>query len=105
MSFEEEWSQLKADALRKRDARMELASAGSGAPTTSVPGNADLGLADAPISSAARDDYLRLLMSDDHVPSYVVTAGNWTIQFCDTATGREAAHKLGGAVVDHETTE
>ena len=55
--------------------------------------------------STARDDYLRLLMSDDHVPYYVVTAGNWTIQFCDTATGREAADKLGGAVVDHKPSE
>ncbi|AKJ12270.1 hypothetical protein ABB07_20230 [Streptomyces incarnatus] len=56
-------------------------------------------------SSAARDDYLRLLMSDDHVPYYVVTAGNWTIQFCDAAAGREAADRLGGAVVDHKPSD
>ncbi|MFE0455448.1 hypothetical protein ACFW2D_30105 [Streptomyces sp. NPDC058914] len=52
-----------------------------------------------------RDDYIRLLLSDDHVPSYVVTAGNWTIQFCDAATGQEAARELGGVVVDHTTSK
>ncbi|MEU2280385.1 hypothetical protein ABZ614_00195 [Streptomyces sp. NPDC013178] len=53
----------------------------------------------------ARDDYIRLLLSDDHVPYHVVTAGNWTIQFCDTATGQEAARELGGVVVDHTMSE
>jgi hypothetical protein len=52
-------------------------------------------------SVTARDDYIRLLLSDDHVPHYLVTAGNWTIQFCDTATGQEAARRLGGVVVEH----
>lgn len=55
--------------------------------------------------STVRDDYIRLLLSDDHVPYYVVTAGNWTIQFCDTATGQEAARELGGVVVDHTTSK
>ncbi|MGW3977183.1 hypothetical protein [Streptomyces mirabilis] len=53
MSFEEEWSQLKADALRRSNTRTELASAGGGA--SAVPGaqGVDLGLADAPIRAKA----------------------------------------------------
>ncbi|WP_432128081.1 hypothetical protein [Streptomyces sp. bgisy082] len=48
-TFEEEWSQLKADALRRRATSMELASTGgSGGPAPGL-GNADLGLRDAPI--------------------------------------------------------
>ncbi|MFD9275722.1 hypothetical protein ACFWD7_00330 [Streptomyces mirabilis] len=56
-------------------------------------------------SSAARNDYIRLLLSDDHVPYYIATAGNWTIQLCDTATGQEAARDLGGVVVDHRANK
>ncbi|MFJ8544976.1 hypothetical protein ACIRFH_23660 [Streptomyces sp. NPDC093586] len=52
-------------------------------------------------SASARDDYIRLLLSDDHVSRHLVTAGNWTIRFCDSATGREAARGLGGVVVEH----
>ncbi|MER7487607.1 hypothetical protein ABTY20_17180 [Streptomyces sp. NPDC126497] len=52
-------------------------------------------------SAAARDDHLRLLLSDDYTPHHLVTAGNWTIQFCDTATGQKAARQLGGALVEH----
>ncbi|MCX4611467.1 hypothetical protein OHB25_26690 [Streptomyces mirabilis] len=56
-------------------------------------------------SSATRNDYIRLLLSDDHLPYYIATAGNWTIQFCDTATGQEAARELGGVVVDHKANK
>ncbi|GGW41692.1 hypothetical protein [Streptomyces xantholiticus] len=53
MSFADEWSQLKEDALRRRDAGMELASASGGpAPTPTLQGT-DLGLADAPLRSRA----------------------------------------------------
>ncbi|AKJ12268.1 hypothetical protein ABB07_20220 [Streptomyces incarnatus] len=58
MSFEEEWNQLKADALRRRNAGMELDSAGGGVPSTplsGLSGNADLGLTDAPIRAKATD--------------------------------------------------
>ncbi|AZK94788.1 MULTISPECIES: apurinic/apyrimidinic endonuclease family protein [Streptomyces] len=57
MSFEEEWAQLKQDALRRREAAagMQLASAGPG----SGPGPAagDLGLQDGPIRAKTSQLY------------------------------------------------
>lgn len=52
-------------------------------------------------SPAARDDYIRLRLSDDHAPYRFLTAGNWTIKFCDAGTRKEAAAVLGAAVIDH----
>ncbi|MEW1546060.1 hypothetical protein [Streptomyces tsukubensis] len=56
MSFEEEWSQLKEEALRRReaDAGMQLASAGPPGPG-SVAG--DLGLQDGPIRAKTSQLY------------------------------------------------
>ncbi|WP_194280700.1 hypothetical protein [Streptomyces fagopyri] len=56
-------------------------------------------------STAARNDYIRLLLSDGHVPYHIATAGNWTVQFCDAATGQQAAQELGGVVVDHKANK
>ncbi|WP_344630970.1 hypothetical protein [Streptomyces glaucosporus] len=53
-------------------------------------------------SAAARDDALRQLMSVPELPRFVVTAANWSVQFCDESVGRAAARDLGAAVVDHE---
>lgn len=53
-------------------------------------------------TTAARDDYLRLLLSEERVPRNIVTAGNWSIQFCDAETARTAAEKLSGGIVVHE---
>ncbi|MEU1281997.1 hypothetical protein [Streptomyces sp. NPDC005805] len=53
MSFEEEWSQLKADALRRQEARMRLAAAGDGPAPSPSPQHADLGLTDTPVRSKA----------------------------------------------------
>ncbi|MCG3040749.1 hypothetical protein ACLIYM_05460 [Streptomyces fenghuangensis] len=50
-------------------------------------------------TSAERDDALRLAISVPELPRFVVTAGNWSIQFCDRSLGREAADDLGGVVV------
>lgn len=55
-------------------------------------------------NAATRDDYIRLLLDDDHTPAVVVTAANWTIQVCDPADGRATAHALGGALVHHHPT-
>ncbi|MFJ4342759.1 lipoprotein [Streptomyces sp. NPDC088915] len=53
---------------------------------------------------AARDDYIRLLLSNDHTPAVIVTAANWTIQFCDSATARAKADALGGVLIHHNPT-
>ncbi|MGW4726129.1 hypothetical protein [Streptomyces sp. NPDC004291] len=53
-------------------------------------------------NAAARDDHIRLLLSNDHIPAAVVTAANWTIQFCDPATARATADALGGVLITHE---
>ncbi|BAU87925.1 hypothetical protein SLA_7059 [Streptomyces laurentii] len=55
MSFEEEWNQLKADALRRRETSMALASADGrgGGGGVAAPQNGDLGLRDAPIRAKA----------------------------------------------------
>ncbi|WP_432121485.1 hypothetical protein [Streptomyces sp. S1] len=53
-------------------------------------------------NAAARDDHIRLLLSNDHTPAAVVTAANWTIQFCDPATARATADTLGGVLITHE---
>lgn len=50
-------------------------------------------------TSAERDDALRLAISVPELPRFIVTAGNWSIQFCDRSLGREAADDLGGVVV------
>ncbi|MGJ7419696.1 hypothetical protein AB9128_28010 [Streptomyces cinereoruber] len=54
--------------------------------------------------AAARDDYIRLLLSNDHTPAAVVTAANWTIQFCDPAKARATADALGGVLIRHSPT-
>ncbi|MCI0385191.1 hypothetical protein [Streptomyces sp. CNQ085] len=48
---------------------------------------------------AERDDALRLAVSVPELSRFIVTAGNWSVQFCDRSLGREAADDLGGAVV------
>ncbi|MFF8830088.1 hypothetical protein [Streptomyces sp. NPDC015131] len=52
-TFEEEWGQLKADALRRRAASTELASVGAGGGPALGLENANLGLRDAPIRAKA----------------------------------------------------
>ncbi|MGW6539166.1 hypothetical protein ACWGBV_07735 [Streptomyces sp. NPDC055051] len=54
MTFEEEWNQLKSDALRRRETSMALASAdGGGGGGSAGVQQSDLGLRDAPIRSKA----------------------------------------------------
>ncbi|WP_217568127.1 hypothetical protein [Streptomyces sp. GbtcB7] len=53
MSFEEEWRQLKADALRRSNTHTELASADGGASAAPGAQGVDLGLTDAPIRAKA----------------------------------------------------
>ncbi|WP_211257186.1 hypothetical protein [Streptomyces megasporus] len=48
---------------------------------------------------AARDDALRLAIGVPEIPRFIVTAGNWSIRFCDESAGRTAARDLGGVVV------
>ncbi|WP_030222289.1 hypothetical protein [Streptomyces bikiniensis] len=55
-------------------------------------------------NAAARDDYIRLLLSNDHTPAAIVTAANWTIQFCDPAQARSTADTLGGVLINHSPT-
>lgn len=50
---------------------------------------------------AARDEAIRLAISVPELPRYIVTAANWSVQFCDHSTGRTAARELGAAVVVH----
>ncbi|MGW4775904.1 hypothetical protein ACWEPA_04495 [Streptomyces filamentosus] len=52
MTFEEEWNQLKADALRRRETGMTLASADGGGGGGGIPGS-DLGLRDDPVRAKA----------------------------------------------------
>ncbi|WP_432128083.1 hypothetical protein [Streptomyces sp. bgisy082] len=54
--------------------------------------------------AVARDDYIRLLLNNDHTPAAIVTAANWTIQFCDPAAARATADKLGGVLIRHTPT-
>ncbi|MFF8830090.1 lipoprotein [Streptomyces sp. NPDC015131] len=53
---------------------------------------------------ATRDDYVRLLLSNDHAPAAILTAANWTIQFCDPAKARATADAVGGVLIQHKPT-
>lgn len=69
---------------------------------TEPPGKvcAQLELHDGP---AARDDALRRTISRARgMPLFIVTAGNWSVQFCEPGAGRTAARDLGAAVVSHD---
>lgn len=55
MSFEDEWNQLKADAVRRGNVHTELASAGSSAPPAPGSGVVDLGLTAGPLRGKATD--------------------------------------------------
>ncbi|MET9377896.1 hypothetical protein ACFYV5_28225 [Streptomyces sp. NPDC003035] len=50
-------------------------------------------------TTTARDDYLRLLLTDERRPRNIVTAGNWSIQLCDATTARTAAEQLHATIV------
>ncbi|WP_448318652.1 hypothetical protein [Streptomyces sp. CO7] len=51
-------------------------------------------------SRAARNDFIRLLLTEENVTRHFVTAGNWTLMLCDTGDAKEAAEELGGTVID-----
>jgi hypothetical protein len=51
---------------------------------------------------ARRDAALREAIKYRGVPAGLVTAGNWTVNLCDTTLGAKAARDLGGVVVAYD---
>jgi hypothetical protein len=52
-------------------------------------------------TDTARDETLRNAIKRKGVPATLVTAGNWTINLCDSSLGTTVARGLGGTVVSY----
>ncbi|MFE9043919.1 hypothetical protein ACFYOG_23825 [Streptomyces sp. NPDC007818] len=56
-------------------------------------------------SARERDDALRLTIRNGRAAALIVTAGNWTARFCDSAQAQRVADAFGAAFVDHRIQE
>ncbi|MFF0480108.1 hypothetical protein [Streptomyces sp. NPDC004435] len=56
-------------------------------------------------SARERDDAIRLTIRNGRVASRIVTARNWTAEFCDTAQARRVADAFGAAFIDRRIQE
>ncbi|MFG3368214.1 hypothetical protein ACGF0K_24985 [Streptomyces sp. NPDC048156] len=84
--------------------RRETTSTGSIKCGTGKPGSGDPNCAVLPLQSthARRDAALREAIKYQGVPAELVTAGNWTVNLCDTTLGAKVARDLGGVVVAYD---
>jgi hypothetical protein len=53
-------------------------------------------------TDTARDKILRNAIKHKGIPATLVTAGNWTINLCDSSLGASVARDLGGTVVSYD---
>ncbi|MFG2521706.1 hypothetical protein [Streptomyces sp. NPDC048527] len=84
--------------------RRETTSAGSIKCETGKPGSGDSNCAVLSLhpTHARRDAALREAIKYRGVPAELVTAGNWTVNLCDTTLGAKVARDLGGVVVAYD---
>ncbi|MFC9610140.1 hypothetical protein [Streptomyces sp. NPDC056938] len=82
----------------------ETTSTGSIKCETGKPGSGDSGCAFLTLhpTHARRDAALREAIKYRGVLAELVTAGNWTVNLCDTTLGAKAARDLGGVVVAYD---
>ncbi|MFF1690485.1 hypothetical protein [Streptomyces sp. NPDC058254] len=82
----------------------ETTSTGSIKCETGKPGSGDSNCAVLTLhpTQARRDEALREAIKYRGVPAELVTAGNWTVNLCDTTLGAKVARDLGGVVVAYD---
>ncbi|MFF1734253.1 hypothetical protein [Streptomyces sp. NPDC058247] len=84
--------------------RRETTSTGSIKCETGKPGSGDSNCAVLTLhpTHARRDTALREAIKYRGAPAELVTAGNWTVNLCDTTLGAKVARDLGGVVVAYD---